>query len=232
MPGCGAGCFAQWVIPFVVTMRGMRFGAVVPGEVVEMAWGGSIWRTAMTGLRTLTVFCFSGLLFPGNEMSTCKWKSRVSWMYCLIMLVLTVRTFSLVIGRYAHQQMRIGWEHYLGEQRDKEVERAFTLTRRAARLGNRSAKNNLGMFYAQGVGVDQDLDLAFHWFQRAEKKATTGYAHYNLGYMYYFLNMLNQLTPGQIAEAEVLSVELSAEYAVSDFALLSVNTKSGVPERF
>ncbi|MCC5850173.1 MAG: sel1 repeat family protein [Verrucomicrobia bacterium] len=89
------------------------------------------------------------------------------------------------IQRYAFRQMVMGWEHYQGVEREKDADKALLHTRRAARLRNRSAQNNLGMFYAIGIGVEQDLDQALRWFQRAEKGARTGNAQYNLGYMHY-----------------------------------------------
>ncbi|MDA3873693.1 MAG: tetratricopeptide repeat protein, partial [Kiritimatiellae bacterium] len=118
-------------------------------------------------------------------MSKLTWKQLILWMYFGVLLILLVRNVPIAIRKYSHRQMVIGWEHYQGEKREKDNEKAVAHSLRAARLGNRIAKNNLGMFYARGDGVEQDLERAYDWLQRAEKGARTGNTHYNLGYMFY-----------------------------------------------
>jgi TPR repeat protein len=57
------------------------------------------------------------------------------------------------------------------------------LVRMAAARGDAEAQNNLGVMYASGRGVPQDLAEAVRWYRRAAEQGH-GYAQFNLGRMY------------------------------------------------
>ena len=114
--------------------------------------------------------------------------------------------------------------------------------RRAAEQGDADAQNNLGTMYAKGQGVPQDDTEAAKWFRRAADQGDAD-AQYNLGNMYAegrgvpqdytlaytWLNLsaaagvqdapnaldltAGRMTPGQIAEAQVLAREWRPEGA-------------------
>ena len=60
---------------------------------------------------------------------------------------------------------------------------AFKYCKKAAEQGEVHAQYNLGIMYANGRGVKQDLFNAKEWYQKA---ADQGYAkaQYNIGFMY------------------------------------------------
>jgi eukaryotic-like serine/threonine-protein kinase len=62
----------------------------------------------------------------------------------------------------------------------KEYEKALAAYRRADELGNALATNNIGAFYADGLGVKQDQAEARVWFQRAASEGLA-FAMKNLG---------------------------------------------------
>ncbi len=61
---------------------------------------------------------------------------------------------------------------------------AFRLFQQFADRGDAVAQNNLGMLYAEGLGVAQDYQQAKAWWQKAANQGHAG-AQYNLGVMYY-----------------------------------------------
>ena len=120
------------------------------------------------------------------------------------------------------------------EKADKEK---FEKTKALAEKGDAVAQYNVGMLYAEGQGVEQDIKKAFVWFSKA---ADQGYAkaQYYLGVMYAngqgvegnFVNgyawlniaasngeqdaknslpqLVKLMTPEQIAKAQELSKEM------------------------
>ena len=61
---------------------------------------------------------------------------------------------------------------------------AFKYCKKAAEQGEVHAQYNLGIMYANGRGVKQDLFNAKEWYQKAAEQGLA-YAQYNLGNMYY-----------------------------------------------
>jgi TPR repeat protein len=51
-----------------------------------------------------------------------------------------------------------------------EVKSAFRLFLAAARLGDSSSQINLGNFYADGLGVKANRDLALYWYRKAYRR--------------------------------------------------------------
>lgn len=60
----------------------------------------------------------------------------------------------------------------------------FRETLQAAEQGNAKAQYNLGVMYAQGLGVRQDYTQAVQWYRKAAEQGDAE-AQYNLGLMYY-----------------------------------------------
>jgi hypothetical protein len=56
-------------------------------------------------------------------------------------------------------------------------------TRKQAEAGDAAAQNNLGLCYATGVGVPEDMKEAVKWYTRAAEQGFA-YAQYNLGLVY------------------------------------------------
>ena len=65
-----------------------------------------------------------------------------------------------------------------------DYSQAFRLFQQFADRGDAMAQNNLGMLYAEGLGVAQDYQQAKAWWQKAANQGHAG-AQYNLGVMYY-----------------------------------------------
>lgn len=53
---------------------------------------------------------------------------------------------------------------------EKNPEKAFYWTQRAALHGDRDAQYNLGWFYETGTSVPQDMEQAVHWYQLAAQQ--------------------------------------------------------------
>jgi|GEM_PF-5685070 len=70
------------------------------------------------------------------------------------------------------------------EGRNKDYQKAFEWTEKAARQGNRVGQHNLGLLYFAGEGVEKNYQMALKWFQKA---ADQGYEHSqnNLAEMYF-----------------------------------------------
>ena len=61
---------------------------------------------------------------------------------------------------------------------------AFKFCSVAAEQGNASAQYNLGLMYADGLGVKQDYFKAVEWYQKAADQGQSD-AQFNLGLLYY-----------------------------------------------
>ena len=111
---------------------------------------------------------------------------------------------------------------------------AFRLLRPLAEQGNAEAQYQLGFMYSKGQGVSENLGLAVSWYLKAAEQGHAE-AQYTLGQMYHFgegvgqdyvraflwlslaavsmnaqaelENLVGQMTPGQIAEAQRLVAE-------------------------
>ncbi|MNG16519.1 Localization factor PodJL [compost metagenome] len=64
------------------------------------------------------------------------------------------------------------------------MKEAFTWYRKAAEQGDVSAQHNIGVMYAQGVGVIKDVKQAVSWYRKAAEKGHAS-AQFNLGVMYF-----------------------------------------------
>jgi len=61
----------------------------------------------------------------------------------------------------------LGWMHMAGIGAARDNAAALTLLTEAAQAGDMTAQNNLGVIYAQGIGVPVDKALAEKWFRQA-----------------------------------------------------------------
>jgi len=82
--------------------------------------------------------------------------------------------------------------------------------RTLAEQGNANAMNNLGLMYANGLGVAVDLDAAHAWYQKAAAKGSLS-AINNLGALY----EMGQGVPQSYEEA-AHKYALAAKYGLSD----------------
>ncbi|MFX4354935.1 tetratricopeptide repeat protein, partial [Acinetobacter baumannii] len=62
-------------------------------------------------------------------------------------------------------------------------QRSAVFIERAAELGSALAQNNIGLMYAQGLGVKQDKRKAAGWYEKASE-AGVAEAQFNLAQMY------------------------------------------------
>ena len=60
----------------------------------------------------------------------------------------------------------------LAHKRKPQFKEAIRLYKLAAAQGNRNAKYNLGMYYAEGRGIRRDPQKAFEWYLGAAHRAT------------------------------------------------------------
>ena len=69
---------------------------------------------------------------------------------------------------YPLAECQIGYFYYKGLGIEKDLEKSFYWTERAARHGDRDAQNNLAeFFYGEGVVVEKDVEKASEWYKRA-----------------------------------------------------------------
>ena len=78
--------------------------------------------------------------------------------------------------------------------------------RQLAETNNAHAQFSLGVMYASGTGVPQELVTAYMWFELAD--IDIGEASLELE------NIAQKMTPDQIAEAKKLAIEWRAEHPV------------------
>lgn len=53
----------------------------------------------------------------------------------------------------------------------------------AAEDGNAKAQSNLGVMYAEGIGVSEDINTAYRWWNKSARLGNAG-AQFNLALMY------------------------------------------------
>jgi len=70
-------------------------------------------------------------------------------------------------------------ERYFNEQ---NYTQAVFWWRKAAEQGEAQSQNNLGVFYAQGLGVERDFAQALYWFKKAAEQGYPG-AINNVNYL-------------------------------------------------
>ncbi len=56
----------------------------------------------------------------------------------------------------------------VGEGVEKDTVRAFSLSMKAAEIGNSAALYDVGQAYQKGTGVTKDMIRARYWFERAD----------------------------------------------------------------
>ena len=83
----------------------------------------------------------------------------------------------------ATQQIGFGGRQTVRSGFGRDNVRTFLHYQSAAQQGNTAAQNNIGVMYANGIGVDQDYDEAINWFSRAAQQGDTA-AQNSLGVMY------------------------------------------------
>lgn len=71
---------------------------------------------------------------------------------------------------YPLAECQIGYFYLEGIGCQKDVERAFYWTQRAAQHGDRDGQYNLGFFYEEGVGVEKNPEKAKSWFKAAAQQ--------------------------------------------------------------
>ena len=77
-------------------------------------------------------------------------------------------------------QYRVAKVYYEEEKNHKEAMKWY---RKAAEHGNANAQYNLGLFYAEGQVVEQDIMEAIKWYRKAAEQGNAN-AQYNLGLYY------------------------------------------------
>lgn len=69
---------------------------------------------------------------------------------------------------YPLAECQVGYFYYEGLGADKDLEKSFYWTERAAKHGDRDAQYNLAeLFYGAGVVVKRDMEKAKEWYRRA-----------------------------------------------------------------
>lgn len=71
---------------------------------------------------------------------------------------------------YPLAECQVGCFYLEGLGVEKNPEKAFYWTQRAALHGDRDAQYNLGWFYETGTSVPQDMEQAVHWYQLAAQQ--------------------------------------------------------------
>lgn len=75
---------------------------------------------------------------------------------------------------YALAECQVGYFYYNGLGVEKDLEKSFYWTERAAKHGDRDAQSNLAeLFYESGVVVQKDMNKAKEWYKKA---AANGHA--------------------------------------------------------
>lgn len=68
---------------------------------------------------------------------------------------------------YPLAECQVGYFYLEGIGVDKNLERAFYWTERAAEHGDRDAQCNLAEMYEKGIGTDCDMEAAIRWYKAA-----------------------------------------------------------------
>lgn len=71
------------------------------------------------------------------------------------------------MNEYPLAECQVGYFYYEGLGIEKNLEKAFYWTERAAKHGDRDGQNNLAWFYEDGIGVGIDLEQAKYWYKKA-----------------------------------------------------------------
>lgn len=68
---------------------------------------------------------------------------------------------------YPLAECQIGYFYLEGLGVEKDFEKAFYWTQRAAQHGDRDGQYNLADFYEKGIGTEIDMGKARHWYREA-----------------------------------------------------------------
>lgn len=71
---------------------------------------------------------------------------------------------------YPLAECQIGYFYAEGLGVERDPEKAFYWTRRAAEHGDWDGQFNLGCFYEEGLGVERDLEQAVRWYREAARQ--------------------------------------------------------------
>lgn len=74
---------------------------------------------------------------------------------------------------YPLAECQIGYFFLEGLGVEKDLEKAFYWTERAANHGDRDGQSNLAWFYEEGVFVDVDIEKAKHWYKLSAQQGQT-----------------------------------------------------------
>jgi TPR repeat protein len=72
----------------------------------------------------------------------------------------------------------------LGKGTDKDLRKALQCYFRAAKAGDVHAMNDIGIYFANGYGVEKNEAEAFTWFKKASANEDYAEAMYNLATCY------------------------------------------------
>lgn len=71
---------------------------------------------------------------------------------------------------YPLAECQVGYFYYDGLGVEKNAEKAFYWTKRAAEHGDRDGQYNLACFYEEGIGTEIDIETAKVWYGKAAKQ--------------------------------------------------------------
>lgn len=68
---------------------------------------------------------------------------------------------------YPLAECQIGHFYFHGLGIEKDLEKAFYWTHRAAEHGDRDGQFNLAWFYEEAIGVEKDIERAKYWYKKS-----------------------------------------------------------------
>src|SRR3989442_349425 len=71
-----------------------------------------------------------------------------------------------------------------GKGSEKNLEKTFYWSQKAAESGNDNAQYDLALLYYNGEGTEKNLEKAFYWYQKAAENGNNS-AQYNLASLYH-----------------------------------------------
>ena len=67
-------------------------------------------------------------------------------------------------------ECQVGYFFYDGIGVEKDADKAFYWTQRAAEHGDRDGQFNLAYFYEEGIGTPVNMEKAKHWYKKAAEQ--------------------------------------------------------------
>ena len=71
---------------------------------------------------------------------------------------------------YPLAECQVGYFFYDGIGVEKDADKAFYWTQRAAEHGDRDGQFNLAYFYEEGIGTPVNMEKAKHWYKKAAEQ--------------------------------------------------------------